>query len=435
MKILCLSTLDKFSRFYLDIERQLKTESESAIDLKIYSIYFSGFLYTFLRDKFSSWISLKAWFLARRRKEEYIHLIDETKIHKGVAYSSYINFHLGLNKNTSKQSLLLQALAYIDVFDEIFNKEQPDYIISIGDSRLCIEIAIAIAKQRNIKIYHIEQGPYNTTFFDDVGVNANLSIRNKSLNHTNPQEVSKTEINLKPNSKKYNRSPIYRGLDILFMKIFETTTIYPPDLKYTDLNSYRSKRSFTKVEHLSNTNKTSIALLILQVPLDVNMINHSPIYKNHSEIIESVYHSLPKGVELIVREHPLYINKYEKDVYAFIRKQHIIIDNSTSLNNALKMAKIVIVNNSTVGIEAILNYKTTVVLGNAFYDNDNICLKLKNKNEIKSVLKNALEYSPNKNEIDNFKHLLYTTVLKEGAITDKHLKSSKHIANQILANL
>jgi capsular polysaccharide export protein len=428
MKVICLSTLDKFSRFYLDIERELKAKSKTDISLKVFSLYLSGFLYTLIRLKYSSWISVKAWVLAQRKKKLYSEIINSQNTYKSIKFNDYYVFHKALSKKTSIKYLQLQTLAYIDIFDAIFSKEQPDYLISIGDSRLCIEIAIALAKSKEIKVFYIEQGPFNTTFFDNEGVNANISIRTKEnlVNHTNTDVATKSERS----TKKYNRSPIYRGLDIVLMSLFENTFIYPPDLKYSDLNSYRSKRSYSKLDHIK---KEQRALLILQVPLDVNMIYHSPNYKSHTEIIESVYTNLPKSLKLVVREHPLYVNKYEAPLYEFISKNNILIDNSTPLNAALDLAKIVIVNNSTVGIEAIFNNKTVVVLGNAFYDNKDICLKLEEKKELSNILEKAIDYIPNKSKIDTFKNELHSTVLLKGAITDKSLVSSKTIANHLLA--
>lgn len=427
MKILCIGTLDKFSRFYLDIERQVKLQAKTNVKLKIYAIHLSGFLYTFFRFKSSSWISIKAWISANRKRRHYQSIIDTSPIYQGIRYNDFIVFHEKLSSKISKNTLQIQALAYIDFFNKQFKKEQPDYLITIGDSRMSIEIAIEIAKQKNIKVYYIEQGPFNTTFFDEEGVNANLSIRNKVFDG----ELHDAEIDLKSSSKKYNRSPIYRGLDMLFMSL-QNTSIYPPDLKYTDLNSYRSKKHYSKPG--TTFKNKSVILLILQVPLDVNMIKHSPLYKTHREIIESIYKNLPENAELIIREHPLYVDKYSKDVYSFIDKHNIKIESFNSLNDAIKMANVVVVNNSTVGIEAIFKYKTVVVLGNAFYDHNDICLKLKNKSELKTILKNALKYSPDKNQIDNFKHLLFNTVLIKGSITDEHLKSSQYIANRLLAH-
>lgn len=434
MKILFLSTLDKFSRFYLDIEKELRAKKGSNMSLKVFSLYFSGFFYTFLRFKFSSWVSLKAWFLARRKKDDYTNIINNTIEYKGIIFNDYINFHRGLNKDIHPFSLQLQALSYIDIFNTIFNKEQPDYIISIGDSRMCIEIAIAVAQQKNVKVFYIEQGPFNTTFFDDKGVNANLSIRNSAGFKSTKKNNSDLEIDLDYTSEKYNRSPIYRGLDMVFMKLFVDSNLYPPDLKYTDLNSSKFKTPKPKDNLAENESNHKIILLALQVPLDVNMIYHSPIFKSHTEILKSVYSNLPENTTLVIREHPLFIGKYEKTFYDFASKNTIIIDNSASLTQAIETSNVIIVNNSTVGIEAILKYKPVVVLGNSFYDNSNICLKLDNKNELSTLLTNALTYKVNKKEIDNFKHLLFSTVLLKGSITDKILKSSKHIANHLLAN-
>lgn len=430
MKILCISTLDKFSRFYLDIKKQLEGSTDEEIDLKIFSIHLSGFLYTVLRLKFSCLISMKSWLLANRKRQFYTEIIEKTERYKGVNYKECISFHERLNKNNSKQALLRQALAYIDIFESIFKKEKPDYLITIGDSRLSIEIAVALAKLHDIKVYFIEQGSFNTTFFDAVGVNANMSIR------TNLKilEPSGLNFDIRHSSKKYNRSPLYRGLDILLMWLFEGTILYPPDLKYTDLNSYRSKRSSVKNANIKMDTKQPMFLLILQVPLDVNMIKHSPNFSSHAEILKSVHSNLPQHTTLVIREHPLYVNKYESSFYDYVNKNNILIDNSTSLENALELAQVVIVNNSSVGIEAILKYKTVVVLGNAFYDRSSICLKLESKTELAQVLKNAVDYRVNTKQIDNFKQLLLSTVMLKGAITDKDLNSAKLIANHLLAN-
>ena len=431
MKIICLSTLDKFSRFYLDIDATLKANFHGESKVRIYSLYLSGFLYPFIRFKFSSWISFKAWRIARKNKNKYRAIVKTQEEYKGLPFNDFIEFHIALDDAISIESLQLQVLAYIDIFHNIYTKFQPDCIISIGDSRMGIEVGLAIAKQKNIKIYYIEQGPFNTTFLDEKGVNANLSIRRDFKDMDLKADTELSTYSLDNKTVKYNRSPLYRGLDMAIKALFEKTSIYPPDLIKTDVNSYISKRKIKNQDNLSKLNK-QIYLLILQIPLDVNMICHSPIFNSHLDIITYVYNNLPSGVELVIREHPLYINKYEAAMYNFITEHNIFKDNDTSLDLAIGNAKVVIVNNSTVGIEAILKYKTVVVLGNAFYDDDKICLKLKQLDELKTILNTALNHVPNKNYIDNFKTLLFNKVLLKGTLSDKHLTSSKSIANYIL---
>ena len=151
MNIICIGYYDKFSRFFLDINQHLKENHNSKVKFKIYSIFFSGFLYTLFRVKFSSWLPAKAWFLVLKTKRVYNNIINESTEYKGVVFNDFIKFHQSLNHKTSTKSLQLQALAYIDIFDALFKKERPNYLITIGDSRLSIEIAVAIAKQKNIK--------------------------------------------------------------------------------------------------------------------------------------------------------------------------------------------------------------------------------------------------------------------------------------------
>ena len=426
MKIICISTLDKFSRFYLDINQELKSKTNSS--LKIISIHFSGFLYTLLRLKYSCFISFSVWIKVNFKKKYYQSIIKDGNTYQGINYNEFIQFHLGLNKNISKTDLQYQSLAYIDFFNNFFESQKPDFLISISDSRMCVEIAVALARQKGVKVFYIEQGPFNTTFFDDQGVNANLSIRkNSSVENTIP---SKSNDISKP--VKYSRSPFYRGFDILFMKLFEKTKLYPPDLKYTDINTYRKRTSRPKP--LFDIKNLDYVLFALQIPLDVNMIYHSPIYNSHLEIIKDLSENLPTSLKLVVREHPLYIGKYDKEVYSYIEDHNIIIDNFSPLDDALENATIVVVNNSTVGIEAIFKYKPVVVLGNAFYDNDKVCIKINNKEEVGELLQIALTKTKNKLEIDRFKNSLYNSVMLEGGITDKNLVSSKTIANHLISN-
>jgi len=428
MNVICIGYFDKHSRFFLDIREWIKTNTDHSVKFKTLSIHFGGYLYNILRFKYSTWINFKAWFKIFTNRRKYEKQL-QSKAYKGIDIEKHIEFHLKLNKQAPVDALCLQAMAYIDIFEAMFNKIIPNYLLTLGDSRLCIEIAVEVAKQKKIKVFFIEQGPFKTTFFDDKGVNANLSIRKNTelmrtiTEHNNPNQQK---------AIKYNRSPIYRGLDILLMTLFENTVIYPPDLKFTDINSYRKKNSSKKSKiDIKNMN---YILFPMQIPLDVNMIYHSPNYNSHLEIVKDLFEHLPDKFKLILREHPLYIGKYDNELYEYINTHNICIDNTSTLNKALDSASVVIVNNSTVGIEAISRYKPVIVLGNAFYDNKKVCFKLNNKCELSELIKLAILNEPNIIEIDRFINLLYNTVMLKGGVTDKNLISSKTIANHLISN-
>jgi len=162
------------------------------------------------------------------------------------------------------------------------------------------------------------------------------------------------------------------------------------------------------------------------------MIYHSPIFKDHVSIVEAVHKNLPENSRLTLREHPLYRGKYEDALYLYSQKHQIVIETSSSLKDCLKLADVVVVNNSTVGIEAISLNKTVVVLGNAYYDNPKICLKYHQKDDLKQLLSKALGFQPNNGYIESFLHEFCFNYLMPGFITDKELIAAKYISDKII---
>ncbi|MDD7885335.1 hypothetical protein [Flavivirga sp. 57AJ16] len=434
MKIICISALDKFSRFFLKLGEVLN--SNSPTKLYIYSLHFSGFLYPFIRLKFSSWISIKSWFFAIKNKKRYVQIIKNETTYKGINFKKIIKYHSNLNKSTSVQNLLLQALAYIDIFELTILKKSPDIIILTGDSKLSIEACTALAKKHHIKTYFIEQGPFNTTIFDSEGVNANCSIRKFKLKNgitlTKRQKNDVYNFIDRPIPLKYKRSPIYRGLDFTLHVLLNKSYLYPPDLKFIDTFPSFNFSKTSKTNFMIKTDKNiKICLLILQVPMDVNMIYHSPYFKSHLSIVKTIHKNLPENSRLILREHPVYKGKYEEELYEYSKNHNISFDTITSLKNSLKLADIIIVNNSTVGIEAIAMKKSVVVLGNSYYDNPKICTKYNQQGNLKQILSNALDFIPKNKNIDAFLYEFIFNHLIPGFISDKELIAAKIISEKI----
>lgn len=439
MNILCISYYDKFSRFFLEIKKELKKDN-SNLKFKIFSINFSGYLYSFLRLTPSALISLKAWINVLWNRKKYSKIITNNHIYRDIDFHSCIEFHTKLNKNIKKRDLLLQAISYIDILHKEFAKLKPDILLVIGDSRLIIEIAKKMAIKFNAKIYFIEQGPFNTTIFDSKGVNANASIRTLEIKR-NAKLTAQQKVNInncinKPKPIKYNRSIIYRGMDLVLQRLLDTSILYPPDLKHTD--TFPSLK-FTKGSNnnvlIPSNNLVKTYLIILQVPMDANMVYHSPYYKNHFNMVKKIHKNLPENSNLVLREHPVYKNKYEKELYAYCKKHSLMFLTNTFLKANLNAADVVIVNNSTVGIEAIAMKKTVLVLGNSYYDNPEICIKYNKKDDLKKVLANALVYKPNHNNIYLFLNEFLFNYLIEGFIADKNLIAAKTISNKLKASL
>lgn len=429
MQLICIGYYDKFSRLFIGIEKALKKDGLET-SILIISIYLSGFLFGWLRFRKSLNAPFASWQLAKKEKEKYLKIIKEGDDYRFINFNELIKYHLKINNLDLKESLQIQALSYIDLYFDLFLKKKPDAIIVIGDSRLAIESAIVVAKKLNIKILYLEKGPFNTTIVDKQGVNANASI--KSYLKTN-RLTAKLNTNIdwiQQKSKNYLRSPLYRLIDIIFDVFFKHSSYYPPDLVNADVNRLKIRHKYLNNGRLNIQNNKLKYLLIFQIPNDVNFILHSPYFENHLELLKSVYINLPENAQLIVREHPLYKGLYGDDLYNYINKHGIMLESNNNLDEAFRNADVVIVNNSTTGLEAIANFKTLVVLGDAFYAHTDVCLVYNGEN-LKQLFEKSINFKVNHQYCKSLLNLIKEQLLVDGSITDKELKCANTIAKML----
>jgi capsular polysaccharide export protein len=431
MKILSIGYYDDFARFYLKMKKEFKKENKN-IEFKYLSLYFSGYLYFLFRLQNVSFFSFKVWINKILNKKKYMQILDNYKEYKGVNLDSIIKYHLQLD-GKEEINLKLQAISYIDIIENLLNRYNPDILILSGDSRMSIEILNLKAKELDIKTYYFEQGPFGTTVFDEQGVNANASIRNIDIKIDKSNEDMEKDVSKfynRKRTKKYKRNPIYRGSDYILQFLFSKIGLLPIDIKMEKEVKATSKKYINLSKNIYKKDK-KVFLLILQVPYDANMVYHSPFYKNHFEIVKDIYNNLPTNSQLLVREHPLFKSKYEKELYDFMYQKEISLD-IDNLYNSIEKADVVIVNNSTVGIEAISKLKPVIVLGNSYYDNDKICLKLKDKKYLKLLLQKGTKYKVDTKNVLQFLDYFLNKYLIDGHFRDNNLISPKIIVKNLL---
>ncbi len=431
LKILSIGYYDDFARFFLEIKKEL-LKKDTNISFKYLSLYFSGYLYFLIRLQNVSFFSFNVWLNKILHKNKYMKILSNNSIYKGIDLNNVIQYHLLFNKK-EEINLKLQAISYINIIEKLLLDFKPDVLILSGDSRMSIEIFNMKAKELGIKTYYFEQGPFGTTILDTEGVNANASIRNIQIKNETSIEDMQEKISLfynRERSEKFKRNPIYRGSDYLLQFIFSKIGLLPIDIKMEKEIKSTNKEYKSLARNIYNKDK-KIFLLILQVPYDVNMVYHSPFYNNHFEIVKDVYKNLPSDTQLLVREHPLYKGKYENELYKFMYKNEIPLDES-ELYSSIDKADVVIVNNSTVGIEAISKLKPVVVLGNSYYDNNHICIKLNEKKNLNSVLNSAINFKTKEENVLLFLNYFFNTYLIDGHFRDDELIASKKIVKDIL---
>ena len=435
-KILAIGYYDDFARFFLDVFKKLR--SKGSFQITYLNLYFSGFLFCLSRFKFHGWINPKILWLILKNTKKYENFIAEKKdVYKGINVEKVINYHMRL-PNPKKRRLTKTALAYIDLFHELIDIKSPDLLFLSGDSRMSVEILIEIANSKNIPCLHFEQAPFGCTIVDPKGVNANASVRNFTPTHSKrtPEElrIENTAFMSRSKEKKYKRNPIFRGFDYLFQLTLGSSGLLTEDTKMpTEYKSYVTTPEAKHFKFNENDNQETLdLLLILQVPFDVNMIYHSNLFKNHYEVVANAIRSIPSNSRLRVREHPLYKGKYEPELYEVINSSTNVFIDSAGLIESIEASNIVIVNNSTVGIEALAQNKPVISLGNSYYDS--VCFKINSPDELNATIESITKSgSKQKPEAQLFLRHLFKQYYIEGHYRDNTLICAEPIAEKIIS--
>ena len=308
-----------------------------------------------------------------------------------------------------KVRLIKRAISYLNYFDLIFKEQNLDLLISSGDSRLVPQVLIFLARQYCVPIIFFEQGPFGTTTFDTKGVNANSSFspRLDYLDEQKRDQLRKRIRELKNNAGnnywRFKKRPLmdrlYDSVTLLYLypPIF-LRRMLAPDLQI-GLSFWRFARSLAYSSKTQRNGKlssdcelpTHYVVLILQVPVDAQLIEHSPYFSDFNKMVCEVFEALPSGYQLIIREHPQYKGRYSKEVYKYLEKNNIAIANDVPLEMLLMKSSLVVVNNSTVGLEALLIGKKVVALGRSIYSGRGVTFDFRPDTPLAELLKAALD--------------------------------------------
>ena len=162
------------------------------------------------------------------------------------------------------------------------------------------------------------------------------------------------------------------------------------------------------------------------------MILNSKLYKDIFDLVFDVIKSMPKNLDLVIREHPLYVGRYDSRIYELINQsKNVTMDNATDLNKQIDNAKSIIVNNSTTGMDALIRGKSVVVLGDAYYKWGEICFPVYSKFELKEQIKKASEEKINYKYVNLFLEQFYNNYLLPGHFQDESIESDAVVSKII----
>jgi len=153
------------------------------------------------------------------------------------------------------------------------------------------------------------------------------------------------------------------------------------------------------MNQLALTRQNPVVLLPLQIESDSNIQNNSPFFKSMEDLIESVSTVLAgTKVQLVVKPHPEDQSRRDK-IERLCGGSNVRCCWDLSLQSLLPVTDLVVVINSTVGLEALLQNKPVVALGRSIYDRKGFTADLNDKSELESLIQGTLQalWEPHEN--------------------------------------
>lgn len=157
------------------------------------------------------------------------------------------------------------------------------------------------------------------------------------------------------------------------------------------VNTGQKKNRKAVLAQLGLSPEKPVILLPLQIESDSNIQNNSPYFKSMEELIRSVTSVLGgTGAQLVVKPHPEDRSRQDR-IEALCSASDVRCCWDLSLQSLLPVTDLVVVINSTVGLEALLQNKPVVALGQSIYDRKGFTLDLDNKTSLDKLIHRALD--------------------------------------------
>jgi len=235
------------------------------------------------------------------------------------------------------------------------------------------QIAIAIAKQKGIKVYYFENGLLpHTLVFDQKGINFDNSM---------------------PRDRHFYEA-------------------YQSDIPLPKALVPRKGKKRTTFEGDAEKLPETYIFVPFQVDYDTQIIAQSPWIKNMRmlyDLIEKI--ASQSDYHFVIKEHPSSGVEYPELHERASQTPNIHFANAHSTQNLIERSEAVITINSTVGIESLLFHKKVIVLGNAFYAIDGIAKRILDEDELLKALKNLPNLDMDIELVDRFLRYLYNEYL------------------------
>lgn len=335
-------------------------------------------------------------------------------------------------KIDEKEIVRLRKYAYL--IEKYINEKKIGCVLIYNGSSTIEQILIYIAEKLRLQLLYLEEGyfrPYTITA-DTKGINYNSSIpRSKEFYDKLAIDEDKFEkFLLRAKYLEVKRPPFKDKIIKVLMKLTNSIGLFigfKNEHKVNTLKEYLAREinlyKFKKMKTEDISLPSEYIFVPFQVHSDTQVLFHSPKIKDMHQLVENVVRELEiynkknrKDLKVIFKEHPMDIGRISyRDLYdKYSKNKNVIFLKKYDTKKLIKNSKLVITINSTVGIEALMNYKKVITLGNAFFNIEGLVTFCNQLNELNICIKRAIEENIDVSLINKFLYYLRFNYNLEG---------------------
>jgi capsular polysaccharide export protein len=363
-----------------------------------------------------SMLGIQSIFMPKELKmisqKETTELINGYNLDELIAYT--VEFNKKNKYKISINNLKTTAQKYLFYLEELRKDVSLELIIIWNDTFLFDALAKAFAIKNQIPYRVFEAGLFrpNTITIDPIGVNANNSVPRKrsfyedvNINEKEINNIRMIDIDLPNSSASYIHN---RFVDFVCTKTGrqEDTRIIYESMFNKILRRLKSKASSNK---MSISMKNEYIFVPFQVKDDSQIIQNSPIFKSMFDLVSFLVSEIKiwnknnnDNLHIVFKEHPADTTNYHNLYQKFSSNDNVIFLREGDTQELIRNSKLVITINSTVGLEAIGQFKKVLTLGEAFYNIEGIAVHCKVPSEFQQCLNKAISNGIDDRLINNF---------------------------------
>jgi hypothetical protein len=257
----------------------------------------------------------------------------------------------------------------VTAYSLLFDTIEPNIVLTWNGVCLLQKTLSFLAERKGVPIFFLERGLLpGTLVIDPKGVNYGSHIAGSGWDSENVPVPG------------HEKTEALRQYCKRLQKEGQTIVEHGRELSASEMR-----------QQLDISRNDRVVLLPLQIEYDSNIVYYSPYYKKMMDIIKDMEEAI-KGINnviMIVKPHPEDRDRLSELESICSSRTRISMD--ISLGSMLRIADVVVAVNSTVGLEALTQYKPVVVLGRAIYGEKGFTFDLDEKGNLRERLKQALD--------------------------------------------